>query len=246
MLYVQSMHILNHLTDTRADRFNDPDRAKFYDRHKTLLAISALLSGGAGLIIAYNIGLFPFLALLIMSLLGLSYNLKMVPEWLADIKYRKIRDIPGSKTLLIAIAWGMVTAVLPPLSKFGTINWINVLVALWAVGMVFVRTAFFDLLDMQGDRLVGKETIPILLGEKRSMRILKIILIVLPATLVFSSAFQLTSSLGFFLIICPLLISIIIFTYERALMFPGIRLEFLLETQFLLAGIISFAWVWIT
>lgn len=246
MLYVQSMHILNHLTDTRADRFNDPDRAKFYDRHKTLLAISAVLSGGAGLIIAYNIGLFPFLALLIMSLLGLSYNLKMVPEWLAGIKYRKIRDIPGSKTLLIAIAWGMVTAVLPPLSKFGTINWVNVLVALWAVGMVFVRTAFFDLLDMQGDRLVGKETIPILLGEKRSMRVLKIILIVLTATLVFSSAFQLTSSLGFFLIICPLLISIIIFTYERALMFPGIRLEFLLETQFLEAGIISFAWVWIT
>jgi 4-hydroxy-3-methylbut-2-enyl diphosphate reductase len=246
MLYVQSMHILNHLTDTRADRFNDPDRAKFYDRHKTLLAISAVLSGGAGLIIAYNIGLFPFLALLIMSLLGLSYNLKMVPEWLTGIKYRKIRDLPGSKTLLIAIAWGMVTAVLPPLSKFGTITWVNVLVALWAVGMVFVRTAFFDLLDMQGDRLVGKETIPILLGEKRSMHVLKIILIVLTATLVFSSAFQLTSSLGFFLIICPLLISIIIFTYERALMFPGIRLEFLLETQFLLAGIISFAWVWIT
>ncbi len=246
MLYVQSMHILNHLTDTRADRFNDPDRAKFYDRHKTLLAISAVLSGGAGLIIAYNIGLFPFLALLIMSLLGLSYNLKMVPEWLTGIKYRKIRDLPGSKTLLIAIAWGMVTAVLPPLSKFGTITWVNVLVALWAVGMVFVRTAFFDLLDMQGDRLVGKETIPILLGEKRSMHVLKIILIVLTATLVFSSAFQLTSSLGFFLIMCPLLISIIIFSYERARMFPGIRLEFLLETQFLVAGIISFAWILIS
>ncbi len=246
MLYVQSMHILNHLTDTRADRFNDPDRAKFYDRHKILLAVLAVLSGGTGLIIAYNIGRFPFLALLIMSLLGLSYNLNLLPEWLAGIKYRKIRNIPGSKTLLIAIAWGMVTAVLPPLSKFGTINWINVLVALWAVGIVFVRTAFFDILDMQGDRLVGKETIPLLLGEKRSMRILKIILIGLTATLVFSSALQLTSSLGFFLVICPLLISIIIFTHERALMFPGIRLEFLLESQFLVAGIISFVWVWLT
>ena len=246
MLYVQSMHILNHLTDTRADRFNDPDRAKFYDRHKILLAVLAVLSGGTGLIIAYDIGRFPFLALLIMSLLGLSYNLNLLPEWLAGIKYRKIRNIPGSKTLLIAIAWGMVTAVLPPLSKFGTINWINVLVALWAVGIVFVRTAFFDILDMQGDRLVGKETIPLLLGEKRSMRILKIILIGLTATLVFSSALQLTSSLGFFLVLCPLLISIIIFTHERALMFPGIRLEFLLESQFLLAGIISYAWVWLT
>jgi 4-hydroxy-3-methylbut-2-enyl diphosphate reductase len=203
MLYVQSMHILNHLTDTRADRFNDPDRAEFYDRHKTLLAVSAILSGGAGLIIAYNIGRFPFLALLIMSFLGLSYNLKIIPQWLAGIKYRKLRDLPGSKTLLIAMAWGMVTAVLPPLSKFGTINWVNILVALWAVAMVFVRTAFFDILDMQGDRLVGKETIPILLGEKRSMRLLKVLLIILTVTLVISSAFQLTSSLGFFLIICP-------------------------------------------
>jgi len=243
MLYVQSMHILNHLTDTRADRFNDPDRAKFYDNHKTLLTILAVFSGAAGLIIAYSIGLFPFIALLVMSIMGLAYNLRVVPQWLANIKYRKLRDIPGSKTLLIAVAWGIVTAVLPPLSKFGIINWINVLVALWAMGIVFVRTAFFDILDMQGDRLVGKETIPILLGEKQSMRVLKIILVVLTATLVFSSAFQWISSLGFLLILCPVFILLIILAYERALMFPGIRLEFLFETQFLLAGIITFAWI---
>jgi (E)-4-hydroxy-3-methyl-but-2-enyl pyrophosphate reductase len=243
MLYVQSMHILNHLTDTRADRFNDPNRAQFYDHHKTLLAILAMLAGGAGLMIAYRIGIFPFMALLIMSLLGLSYNLKVVPQWFATFKYRRLRDIPGSKTLLIAIAWGIVTAVLPPLSKFGSINWVNILVALWASGMVFVRTAFFDILDMQGDRLVGKETIALLLGEKRSMRALKIILLILTATLIVSSAFQLTSSLGFALILCPVFIMIIILAYERALMFPGIRLEFLIETQFFLAGIISLAWV---
>jgi 4-hydroxy-3-methylbut-2-enyl diphosphate reductase len=243
MLYVQSMHILNHLTDTRADRFNDPSRAKFYDRYKILLAILALLAGGAGLVIAYSIGLFPFMALLIMSILGLSYNLKMIPPWLTGAKYRKLRDIPGSKTLLIAIAWGIVTAVLPPLSKFGSIHWTNVLVAMWAIGIVFVRTAFFDILDMQGDRLVGKETIPILLGEKRSMRLLKLILIVLTVVLAVSTALHLTSSLGFALLICPVFIALIILAYERAHMFPGIRLEFLLETQFILAGVITFVWV---
>jgi 4-hydroxy-3-methylbut-2-enyl diphosphate reductase len=61
-----------------------------------------------------------------------------------------------------------------------------------------------------------------------------------------SSFFQLTASLGFALIICPAFILIIVFAYERALMFPGIRLEFLVESQFLLAGIISFTWVLIT
>lgn len=75
------------------------------------------------------------------------------------------------------------------------------------------------------------------------MRMLKIILILLTATLVVSSIFQWTSSLGFALILCPIFISIIIFGYERGLMFPGIRLEFLLETQFLLAGVISFLWI---
>ena len=243
MLYVQSMHILNHLTDTRADRYNDPDRAKFYDNHEKLLTFLAVFSGAAGLIIAFSIGLFPFMALLVMSIMGLSYNMKVVPEWLANIKYRRLRDIPGSKTLLIAVAWGMVTAVLPPLSKFGTINWINVLVAMWAIGIVFVRTAFFDILDMQGDRLVGKETIPILLGEKQSMRVLKSILLILTAILILSSAVQWISSLGFVLILCPVFILLIILAYGRALMFPGIRLEFLLETQFLLAGIITFAWI---
>ena len=40
-LYVQSMHILNHLTGGKADRYNEPDRARFYhdrsvlaDRHR--------------------------------------------------------------------------------------------------------------------------------------------------------------------------------------------------------------------
>jgi 4-hydroxy-3-methylbut-2-enyl diphosphate reductase len=243
MLYVQSMHILNHLTDTRADRYNDPDRANFYDNHETLLTVLAVFSGAAGLIIAYSIGLFPFMALLIMSLMGLSYNMRVVPERFANIKYRRLRDIPGSKTLLIALAWGIVTAVLPPLSKFGMINWTNALVAFWAIGIVFVRTAFFDILDMQGDRIVGKETIPILLGEKRSLRLLKVILALLVAGLVLTSAFQLTSSLGFALISCPIFILIIIFVYERARMFPGIRLEFLVESHFLLAGIITFAWI---
>ncbi|MGD9052876.1 MAG: 4-hydroxy-3-methylbut-2-enyl diphosphate reductase [Desulfobacterales bacterium] len=243
MLYVQSMHILNRLTDTRADRYNDPNRAKFYDRYKLPLAILAGIAGGAGLLIAFSIGVFPFLALLVMSLLGLSYNLKMIPPWLIGARYQKLRDIPGSKTLLIAVAWGIVTAVLPPLSKFGILHWMNVLVALWAIGIVFVRTAFFDILDMQGDRLVGKETIPILLGEKRSMQLLKIILILLTVTLAALSASGLTSSLGFALLLCPIFIALIIVAYERAQMFPGIRLEFLLETQFILAGMITFVWV---
>jgi len=79
MLYVQSMHILAHLTGNKADQFNDPERASFYEKYKQLLTGLAITAGGAGLVIAFTLGWFPFLLLLVMSLLGLSYNRILVP-----------------------------------------------------------------------------------------------------------------------------------------------------------------------
>jgi 4-hydroxy-3-methylbut-2-enyl diphosphate reductase len=242
ILYVQSMHILNHLTGKKSDQFNDPDRANFYDKHMVFLSILALMAGGIGLIIAFTIGPIPFVVLLAMSILGLSYNLRIVPERFAFIRYRRIRDIPGSKTILIAIAWGIVTSLFPPLSISAKIDTGTILVFLWSTGMVFVRTAFFDTLDMQGDRIVGVETIPILMGERRSMRLLKSILALTLAIILLSSTFSLISRLGFGLAICPIFLFLVIMIYEKGHLIPGIRLEFLVESLFVLAGIITLLW----
>jgi 4-hydroxy-3-methylbut-2-enyl diphosphate reductase len=242
ILYIQSMHIFNHLIGSQSDQFNDPERARFYLTYKWLLSILAIVSGAAGLIIAYTLGIIPFLILLVMSLMGLSYNLPLFPKGFTYIKYRRIRDIPGSKTLLIALAWGVVTAVLPPLSVEKQFSWISGLIFLWSVGIVFVRTAFFDILDMQGDRIVGKETIPILLGEKHSIRLLKIVLVVLVAILLLSAGLQLISRLGFLLILCPAFLYIILSVYENRWMLPSIKMEFLIESTFVMTGILSFFW----
>ena len=177
-----------------------------------------------------------------MSILGLSYNLDFLPKRLTSRRYRRIRDIPGSKTLLIAVAWGTVTSLLPSLSVFGKINLSTTLVFIWATCTVFVRTAFFDILDMQGDRIVGKETIPILLGQKRAMRLLKTMLLMIMIILFLSGAFHFISNLSFALVICPIFIIIVLLAHERGFMFPGIRLEFLVETHFVLAGIITLIW----
>jgi 4-hydroxy-3-methylbut-2-enyl diphosphate reductase len=242
LLYVQSMHTLNHLTGNKSDQYNDPDRAKFYQKYKLLLNILALAAGGTGLVIAQTLGLFPLLLLLIMSLLGLSYNLRIVPQMFVGLRYRRIRDIPGSKTLLIAMAWGIVTAVLPPLSLTGKASWVTGLIFLWTVAIVFVRTAFFDILDMQGDRIVGKDTFAIMLGEKRTMRILKNMLIVLVAALMLLSSFHIISYLGLVLIGCPIFFLLLLSAYERGVLLPSIKLEFLVETNFILAGAMAFLW----
>lgn len=242
ILYVLSMHTLNHLTGRIENSYNDPYRAVFYEKYYNFLTFLALSAGGAGLITAYTMGLIPFLILLAMSGMGLSYNFKLVPDRFTSVKYHRIKDVPGSKTALIALAWGVVSSVFPYLSVFGKFDIKVALVFIWATGMVFVRTAFFDILDMQGDRLVGKETIPLLLGEKRSFRILKGILIGLIAIFFFSSLFQFITNLAIALIICPVFILMILSIHKRGSILPGINLEFLVETLFILAGAIALLW----
>jgi 4-hydroxy-3-methylbut-2-enyl diphosphate reductase len=241
-LYVQSMHILNHLTGGTADRFNEPDRANFYERRWLPLTLVAVASGAAGLVIAWFQGALPFGLLLVMSLTGLSYNLTLLPRGFSVFKYRRIKDVPGSKTVLIAVAWGVVAAVLPALSFFGGLRADHVLIFLWTAGLVFVRTAFFDILDMQGDRLVGKETIPTLLGELRSMRLLKGALVGLAAGLPLLGALGALPPLAVPLALCPAAMFAILIAYERGAILPGIRLEFLVESHVALAGVIALLW----
>lgn len=245
VFYVQSMHILNNLTGIKSDRYNDPDRAAFYQDHRLFLTLLALISGGTGLTAAILMGWVPFLVLLMMSLTGLSYKLTLVPKHFMGFRYRRIRDIPGSKTLLITLAWGVVTSLFPALSPDGRFGLVTVVVFLWSLGMVFVRTAFFDILDMQGDRIVGKGTLPLLLGEKRTLKMLNIVLIaniVLPLA---AGAIGIMPAVAFPLALIPVSMGMVIHAHANGRMLPGLRLEFLMESHFILAGVIAFAVSWI-
>ena len=242
MLYVLSMHLLNHLTGTAEDEYNDPERARFYRRHRLSLSVISIAAGSLGLLSASAIGGMAFVSLLVMSLLGLSYNLYLIPDGFG-FRFRRIKDIPGSKTILIAAAWGVVVALLPGFTGVLASPVSVGAVFLWATALVFARTAFFDLLDVQGDRIIGKETLPILLGDRKTFVLLKKILIgcmILPPAMAASGVFN---QLGFLLILCPAVMLSLIRSYEKGRMLPGMRLEFLVESLFLLSGLLTLLWM---
>lgn len=242
-LYVLSMHTLNHLTGTDSSQYNDPERAGFYRKQKIPLSIITIASGIAGLVTAKMAGTAPFFILLAMSVLGLSYNIKIIPTKHADrVGFEKIKDFPGSKTILIALAWGVVTALLPGLSLSHPLTLEIGIVFFLAVGFVFARTAFFDLLDIQGDLIVGRETIAILLGENRLILVLKILLLTGAGFLFLLSATHMVSRLGYLLAACPLLMLMIVFAFEKGKMLAGIRMEFKVESIFVLSGLLAALW----
>lgn len=242
MLYVLSMHLLNHLTGTAEDKYNDPERARFYERYRLRLSVMAFSAGGLGIIAASAMGTAAFAILLVMSLLGLSYNLYLIPHRFG-FKFRRIKDLPGSKTYLIAVAWGVVAALLPGITGKESMTVEIGVVFVWATTLVFARTAFFDLLDVQGDRIMGKETLPILLGNRKTIVLLKRILIGSMILVSVGAASGLVSGLGFFLTLCPVAMLILVNAYQKGRMLPSMRLEFMVESLFLLAGVITLLWM---
>ncbi|MCP3955396.1 MAG: UbiA family prenyltransferase, partial [Desulfobacterales bacterium] len=239
--YVLSMHILNNLTGKKSDHYNDPVRARFYESNRHLLGMLAVLAGGAGLATAYSLGPLPFAVLLAMSITGLSYNLNLIPSGIKQVRYRRIKDIPGSKTVLIAVAWGVVTAILPALQHPGAVAGLaTVAVFIWSSCMVFVRTAFFDLLDIQGDRIVGKETIPVAFGEKPTRVLLRAMLITGATTLAAAGVWNIVPWFSYLLSLCPLLFLPVALAHQQGRIMPGIRLEFIAESLFVLTGLLAF------
>ncbi len=243
IFYLLCMHTFNNLRDITSDRYNDPDRAMFYQQNRMILSVLTCISGIAAMITAYLMGPLFFMLTLCMSFMGIVYIISLAPRQGNSGIQPRIRDIPGSKTVFAALAWGIVTSIVPALYGFGQIQSVTILVFFWAVSLVFVRTAFFDILDMQGSRIVGKETIPILLGEKKTMRLLKILSVLSAVILSLCSAFQMVSTLGFLLSLCPLSMFLFLNNYKRNGFSSGLRQGFFMEGHFILAGLLTIIWI---
>jgi len=233
------MHAFNNLIDISTDRYSDPDRASFYQANRYWLSVLTFAAGAGVLVLAYVRGPLFFVLLFFMGCLGIVYNVSLVPQSMGSRRKSKIRDIPGSKTVLVGLAWGIVTTLLPALHHGVGIRLDTAMVFIWIFCLVFVQTAFFDIMDMQGSRIVGKETIPILLGEKRTMQLLKIISSAMAVFIWLASASGLVTLSGLFIGICPLMMLIFLYIHEHGEFSPGFRQSFLMESHFILAGLLA-------
>jgi len=245
-LYVLSMHTLNNYTSRKAERYNYPYRAAFYEKNRVALLLMAFTAGMSGLTLAYFQGIAAFVILLTMSVLGMTYRIKLFPSGVTAYNIQKIQDIPGSKTILIAIAWGIVTSVLPSITINGAISTETMIVFIWSTGLVFARCAFFDLLDIQGNRIVGQETLPGVLGEDQTMFMLRFLSmgLFLWGFIFYLSGFAKITIV--FVGCSAILFYYLLNFYEKNHLVSNMRLHFFVESHFIVCGILALIpwWSW--
>ncbi len=238
-LHIYAMHILNHLLDWGAAEYNDPDRSQFYQRHKKTFYFTGGLAVVLSLVLTVSLGWLPTLLLAMMSTLGLLYSFQIVPAvWQRFTKMKKIKDIPASKTLSVALGWGAVTTLLPAMAESQPPSLSLVVVFLIISSFVYIRSGLFDVLDIQGDLIVGKETLPILIGEEKTIRFLKGLSIATMTGLGLGVFFGLLPKWGLWLLGSFLYQFFFLILYQKNPTLPGsVLFETLVEAGFFLAGV---------
>jgi 4-hydroxy-3-methylbut-2-enyl diphosphate reductase len=243
ILYVFAMHVLNRYAD-KAAYYNDPSRAAFYAKYRRPFFVAGVAATAAALLIEGFQGLVLFLALVAMTALGLLYSVRIFPgQWLAGVGVGKLKDIPASKTIFVAGAWSVVAALLPGLRSGPLLDGSTMYALAVAFILVFVRSAIFDLVDLQGDRFVGKETIPIVIGEKRTRRLLTWLVLLLGVLLATAPLLGVATRFSYLMLPCCLYAGLCLLVYQSQQMrHDSLRFEALVESNFYLAGALAFVY----
>lgn len=158
------------------------------------------------------------------------------------IRYRSLEQIPGSKEIFYSIAWAVSTALIPFLGTGKNFTPSLAIAIAFSFSLAFIRAVVLDIRDIQGDRILGKETIPIAIGKERTKKIL-IVITALIAVLLFVSPFLgWTTSLGYYLLPCIAYACGYQYLFQKRIVSEGLLPETIADFNFIFAGIMAFLW----
>ena len=242
-LFLFSMYVLNYFANKEAAALSEPSRAKLYERHQGVFKILGIVAAILSSVLAYTVNIDAFFCVFFASLFGIAYRVYIIPKKLTSIiRYRSLAQIPGSKEVFISIAWAVSTGLIPFLgSPESSLPSLPVVLA-FTFSMVFVRTVLLDVRDVQGDRIVGKETIPIAIGKTNTKAMLVVISILLTILLIASPKIGWTSGFSYYLLPCVAYACGYLYLYHKRLIPSGFACESITDFNFILAGIMVAIW----
>ncbi len=242
-LYVFAVHVFNRYNERLKDEFFDPARTRFFRDYGRALIISAMIAALTALYLSYVLGVIDFLLLLFSYLMGIIYSIRIVPEKLSPvIKYKRLKDFPGSKDFFVAFAWAWVIVLIPMLNKEIFFSFKSISILIFVLSTVFIRSVIFDIISIEGDRIVGRETIPIFIGPKRTQMILLLLSIIIGTFMISSTVFKLLPTLGYYLILSPAFMVLCLYFFQKRRTQAGRLFEAIIDSNFILTGLVTYLW----
>ncbi|MCE2451271.1 MAG: 4-hydroxy-3-methylbut-2-enyl diphosphate reductase [Nitrospinae bacterium] len=235
-LYLFAAHTMNRCVSYEADRYNEPNRALFYEKHKPILlllsGIAALVSIAFGMSISYLTG-----GILVAGLMWAIFcSLKLEPRAVVG----RVLNFPALKILVLASGWTFSLAVLPALANSQAVSAGWMVSIFFAFGLIFFRTGLMELRDIQGDRIVGKRTLPIVFGKVQTETLMGVICAALAVTLVSACINEwVTPSFGYLMLIPVMYAGACLYWYTRKILGHSGLMEVAADQIFIIAGVLA-------
>lgn len=168
-LYLIAIYLWNSLACIEKNKHLDISRYRFYNANKsglTILTYSCIILLS---VISYIHSLSLFYLMIVATTAGIVYNFTIVPRALRKyFKYSNLKDIPTSRDLFAALAWAVLITLIPHVANNTfIIRPATVAIFLWTFILAYLRSLIFDLRDIEGDRIMGRETLVTIIGEKK-------------------------------------------------------------------------------
>ncbi len=240
-----AIHVLNHYTDREYAQYKESYKLNVLEKHKVALVTSGLIAAGVAVGLSILIGPVALALIVSVTLIGLAYNVAIVPRSIAKmVGIRRVRDLPMSKNLGTALAWCLMIVVLPVLELGERAEVLPTLTVLaFSFAVVFARSTLLDLRDVQGDMMIGNETIPIMIGEKRTKLVLALVVVGGMVLVVVGSAMRWVNGSGFVQLVTLGYVLGYLLAYHFRLMNQAIRCEIVADTGFVLAAALAASWL---
>jgi len=241
VLYTLSMFILNRCLDKEADKFNEPGRTEFYERHGRSLLGAGLAAGIVALALAFPLGPLPFACLLIFSLAGVLYSVRLVPpRWQKVLRIRRPKDIPASKSFFIPIACAVVMVLIPYLSSDSGSLPATLATGLFVFTVVFLRTALLHMSDIERDRIAGSEILTMLIEKPATLRLLWGMLGFMAAVITGLALMGWLSLLAVAMLAALGYSALSLYLYQRKVIVNGLTFLLMVDGNLIVAGLLAY------
>ncbi len=195
-----SIYSLNKLTDAKEDSVNLPERTRYIQYNQQLILLLSIFSCFAAILLGFLVSFLSIFIILFPFIVGIFYSIQINP------KLPRLKNITGVKNLMVALSWAVTVSLLPETYLYDISNMVS-LIFYFIFVKFFINTVIFDIRDIEGDRKNNIKTIPVVIGQQKTKKMLLIIHSTLIPWIVVSIY------CGFFTRYLPVLIFCIIYGY---------------------------------
>jgi hypothetical protein len=164
-IFCSTVFIYNydHAQITTADLTNSPRRCEWiYKNKKFLSTLNICCLTICGWTLIQNLNWVTITLVLALLAICLLYSTSQV-----------LKNLPGIKSIIISLTWSSTCVILPIIWCSLPVSTLVVKLFILCTLAAFINTLFFDKRDLKGDRLTSTRSLPLLIGQKNTSKLIK-------------------------------------------------------------------------